>query len=129
MIGLGFSDHRKIEVDGVKVSPRSVFKAMLNKSLSFHEPDMVLVQVITEGKIKGKGRRHVTQIIDKYDWRTGLTAMMRCTAFPVAIIAALAGSGQLRAAGVHRQESVIDPDIFERELAARKINPVCRWRR
>jgi len=129
MIGLGFSDHRKIEVDGVKVSPRSVFKAMLNKSLSFHEPDMVLVQVITEGKIKGKGRRHVTQIIDKYDRRTGLTAMMRCTAFPVAIIAALAGSGQLRAAGVHRQESVIDPDIFERELAAREINPVRRWRR
>jgi lysine 6-dehydrogenase len=113
----------------VRVSPRSVFKAMLNQSLSFGEPDMVLVQVITEGKIKGKKRRHVSQIIDYYDRKSGLTAMMRCTAFPVTIIAAMAGAGQLNVSGVHRQETVIDPDIFERELAARKIKLIRRWKK
>lgn len=127
MIDLGFSDDHKIDVDGVRVSPRSVFKTMLNDRLSFNEPDMVLVQVITEGKVKGRNRRHISQIIDYYDQRTGLTAMMRCTAFPVAIIVAMAGAGRLSVAGVHRQELVIDPDIFERELKARKITLVRRW--
>ncbi len=127
MIGLGFSDDRKIEIDGVRVSPRSVFKTMLNKSLSFDEPDMVLVQVITEGKVRGRKRRHVSEIIDYYDRKSGLTAMMRCTAFPVAIIAAMAAGGKIKATGVHPQESVVDPDLFERELAARKIRLVRRW--
>jgi saccharopine dehydrogenase-like NADP-dependent oxidoreductase len=78
---------------------------------------------------KSKNRRHVSQIIDYYDKRSGLTAMMRCTAFPVAIIAAMAGSGKIKTAGVHPQETVIAPDEFERDLAARGIKIIQRWRR
>lgn len=129
MIGLGFADDNKVDINGIRVSPRSVFKAVLNKSLSFNEPDMVLVQVITEGKLKIKNRRHVSQIIDYYDKRSGLTAMMRCTAFPVAIIAAMAGTGKIKTAGVHAQESVVAPDEFKRQLAARGIRITRRWGR
>jgi lysine 6-dehydrogenase len=127
MIGLGFANDQKIKVDELRVSPRAVFKAMLNRSLDFSEPDMVLVQVITEGKARGKNWRHVSEITDYYNRKSGLTAMMRCTAFPVAIVAAMAAGGEIKSAGVHPQESVIDPKMFEKELAARKIKMKRRW--
>ena len=61
--------------------------------------------------------------------KTGLTAMMRCTAFPVTIIAAMAASGQIEARGVVPQEKAVDPAKFEKELAKRKIKLTHRWAR
>ncbi len=127
MLGIGLGEWEKIAVDGVKVSPRSVLKAVLDKNLSYGDPDLVLVRLITEGKIKGKKRKLVSEIIDRQDMKTGLTAMMRCTAFPVTIIAAMAASGQIKARGVVPQEKAVDPGLFAKELAKRKIKLTRRW--
>jgi lysine 6-dehydrogenase len=129
MLGIGLGDWEKIEVDGVKISPRSVLKTVLDKNLSFGDPDLVLVRVITEGKIGRRKRRLVSEIIDRQDKKTGLTAMMRCTAFPVTIIAMMAASGQIAARGVVPQEEAVDPESFNRELRKRNINLRCRWSR
>jgi len=129
MLDLGLADWEKIDVDGVKVAPRSVFKAVLDKNLSFGDPDLALIRVVTEGRIKGKKRRRVSEIIDRQDKKTGLTAMMRCTAFPVTIIAMMAASGQIEARGVVPQEKAVDPVFFEKELAARGIRLIHRWHR
>jgi len=129
MLDLGLADWEKVEVDGVKVAPRSVFKAVLDKNLNFGDPDLALIRVVTEGKIKGKKKRRISEIIDRQDKKTGLTAMMRCTAFPVTIIAMMAASGQITARGVVPQEKAVDPILFERELAARKIKITHRWGR
>jgi lysine 6-dehydrogenase len=127
MLDLGLGEPGLIDVDGVRVSPRSVFKKVLDNRLTFGEPDVVLVRIVTEGVVGDRRRRQVSEIIDYYDRRTGLTAMMRCTAFPAAIIAAMAASGKIAARGVMAQETAVDPDFFERELAARKINVSRRW--
>jgi lysine 6-dehydrogenase len=127
MMDIGLDAWDKISVDGVKVSPRSVLKAVLDKNLTFCEPDLVLVRLTSEGKIKGKRKKLISEIIDRQDKKTGLTAMMRCTSFPVAIIAAMAASGQIRARGVVPQEKAVDPQIFDQELAKRKIVLKRRW--
>jgi lysine 6-dehydrogenase len=129
ILDIGLCDWNKIAVDGAKVSPRSVLKTVLDNNFTFGDPDLVLVRVITEGKIRGKKRRHISEIIDRQDMRTGLTAMMRCTSFPVTIIAMMAASGQITARGVIPQEKAVAPLFFEKELAKRKIKLTRRWAR
>ena len=129
MLDLGLGQWEKIHVDGVNVSPRSVLKAVLDKNLSLGEPDLVLVRIITEGRIKGKKRRQITEIVDWQDMTTGLTAMMRCTSFPVTIIAAMAASGEITMRGVVPQEKAVDPTRFEAELSRRRIILRRRWAR
>ena len=129
MLDLGLGEWEKIDVDGVKVSPRSVFKAVLDKNLTSDKPDLVLVRVITEGRVGGRKKRFVSEIVDYQDKRTGLTAMMRCTSFPVTIIAMMACSDRITARGVVPQEKAVDPDIFKKELARRKIILKQRWAR
>lgn len=129
MMDIGLASWEKVAVEGAKVAPRNVLKAVLDKNLSFNEPDLSLVRITTEGRIGGKRKRLVSEIIDRYDHRTGLTSMMRCTSFPVTIIAVMAASGQIAVRGVVPQEKAVDPEIFENELARRRIIIRRRWSR
>ena len=48
--------------------------------------------------------------------------MMRTTAFPAAIVAWMAASGNITKRGVKPQELVVDPTIFFAELKKRNVN-------
>ncbi|MGH9949960.1 MAG: saccharopine dehydrogenase C-terminal domain-containing protein, partial [Pyrinomonadaceae bacterium] len=61
-------------------------------------------------------------IIDKQDDATGLSAMMRTTAFPASIIAQMMDRGDVLVKGAIPQEKAIDPDKFVAELTRRNIN-------
>jgi len=82
MIDLGLCSSEKITVDGVQVAPRRVLGDLLVRNLPADEPDVVLVRV----EFVGDGRRLRYDIIDRYDEATGLSAMMRTTAFPASIV-------------------------------------------
>lgn len=129
MMDIGLASWEKLAVEGVRIAPRNVLKAVLDKNLSYDEPDLSLVRITTEGQVGGKRKRLVSEIVDRYDRRTGLTSMMRCTAFPVTIIAAMAASGRIPMRGVVVQEKAVDPAIFEKELAKRRIIIRRRWSR
>src|SRR6185295_1612026 len=83
MIDLGLCSSEPMEVDGVTVKPRRVLGDLLVKNLPHDEPDVVLVRL----EFAGEGRRLRYDIIDRYDPETGLSAMMRTTAFPASIVA------------------------------------------
>ncbi len=121
MLEIGLASREPVSVDGATVQPRSVLREVLDKNLSFGEPDLTLVRVDFSGKQNGKQKQLRLQIVDKQDEKTGLTAMMRTTAFPIAIIAWMAASGRVEKRGVVPQEIAIDPDIFMAELAKRDI--------
>lgn len=122
MLELGLASRKKVEVAGNQVEPRAVFRAVLDHNLSFNEPDLVLVRVTVEGVKAGKKATRVYEIVDRQDSRTGLTAMMRCTAFPAAIIALLAAGGRITARGVKPQEVAVKPSLFLPQLKKRGIN-------
>ena len=66
----------------------------------------------------------VSEIRDLQDSRTGLTSMMRSTAFPAGIVDWMAAGGTLSAVGVQPQDQVVNPALFIRELKKRGIELV-----
>lgn len=117
MIDLGLCSSEKMTVDGVQVAPRRVLGDLLVRNLPADEPDVVLVRV----EFVGDGKRLRYDIIDSYDEATGLSAMMRTTAFPASIVALMMARGQTTQKGALPQERCIPPELFMQELARRKI--------
>ena len=76
----------------------------------------------SESKIQNPQSKIVRyDIVDRLDEKTGLSAMMRTTAFPASIITQMMASGEVNMRGATPQEKAIDPDKFVAELERRNI--------
>lgn len=126
MLEIGLGSKSNVKVAGMNVEPREVFKKVLEKNLSFNGPDLVLVRLTFEGTKDNQPKKLVYGIIDRQDTMTGLTSMMRTTAFPVAIIAWMACSGKIESRGVVPQEIAVNPAFFMAQLKKRNINIVIK---
>ncbi len=126
MLDIGLASRTPLLIDGVQVKPRAVLKAVLQKSLSYSSPDLVLVRVTVDGEKDGAQVRVIYEIIDRQDRQSGLTAMMRMTAFPAAIIAWMQAAGMVDVRGVKPQEVAIKPSVFIPQLKKRGINLTVR---
>ena len=132
MIDLGLCSSDDILVDYQKVTPRKVFGQLLQTHLPADGPDYVLVRLDFVGRggtrtpssamsRNGEQWRLRYNIVDKFDEATGLSAMMRTTAFPASIIAQMMAHGDVLMRGATPQEKAIDPDKFVAELDRRNI--------
>lgn len=121
MIDLGLCSSYEILVDYQKVTPRKVFGELLQKHLPADGPDYVLVRLEFVGTKDNEPKRLRYDIVDKLDTETGLSAMMRTTAFPASIIAQMMARGDVLLRGATPQEKAIDPDKFVTELQMRGI--------
>jgi lysine 6-dehydrogenase len=126
MLEIGLASRKPVQVGGQPVEPRAVFREVLSRNLSYSDLDLVLVRVIIEGTKAGKSTTLTYEIIDRQATGTSLTAMMRCTAFPAAIIAHMAASGQITARGVKPQELAVKPSLFFAQLRKRGIDLTLR---
>ncbi|HET7711272.1 MAG TPA: saccharopine dehydrogenase C-terminal domain-containing protein [Thermoanaerobaculia bacterium] len=124
MIDLGLCDSRPVAIAGFDVTPRRLFGELLVRNLPHDEPDVVLVRV----QFKGDGKELRYDIVDRYDPATGLSAMMRTTAFPAAIVAMMMARGQIERKGAMPQERCVPAEQFMDELAKRQIEVVEEWR-
>ena len=122
MIDLGLCSSDEMVVDFQKVKPRKVFGGLLQKHLPADGSDYVLVRLDFVGTKEGAAKKLRYDIVDKLDEATGLSAMMRTTAFPASIIAQMMARGDVLERGATPQEKAIDPDKFVAELARRNIN-------
>jgi lysine 6-dehydrogenase len=121
MIDLGLCSSDEMVVDFQKVKPRKVFGDLLQKHLPADGPDYVLVRLDFVGSQDGRAETLRYDIVDKLDPVTGMSAMMRTTAFPASIIAQMMARGDVLVRGATPQEKAIDPDKFVAELARRNI--------
>jgi len=124
MIDLGLCSSEEIVVDFQKVKPRKVFGELLQKHLPADGPDYVLVRLDFVGTRtpSSASSRLRYDIVDKLDEATGMSAMMRTTAFPASIIAQMMARGNVISRGATPQEKAIDADKFVVELTRRNIN-------
>ena len=122
MIDLGLCSSEQMMHEHRKITPRRVFAELLVKHLPADGPDYVLVRLEFVGTKDGKSRRLRYDIVDRQDEKTGLSAMMRTTAFPASIIAQMMASGDVLIRGATPQEKAINPQNFVAELARRNIN-------
>jgi lysine 6-dehydrogenase len=121
MIDLGLCSSEEIVADFVKVKPRKVFGELLQQHLPADGPDYVLVRLEFVGQKDGSSSRLRYDIVDRLDESTGLSAMMRTTAFPASIIAQMMARGDVARRGATPQEIAIDPNKFVTELGRRNI--------
>ena len=124
MIALGLCSSEAVDLDGARVAPRRLLGDLLVRNLPHDEPDVVLVRVEVSGLVNGKPRRLRYDIVDRHDPKTGLSAMMRTTAFPASIVALMMARGQTSPKGALPQERCVPPELFMQELAKRNIKVV-----
>ncbi|HEV2801180.1 MAG TPA: saccharopine dehydrogenase C-terminal domain-containing protein [Pyrinomonadaceae bacterium] len=121
LIDLGLAASEEIDLGDTRVRPRRLLGELLTRHLPADEPDVVLVRLAFRGRAGGRGATLRYDIIDRFDPQTGLSAMMRTTAFPASIIAQMMARGETTEKGARPQELVVPPEQFVAALAARNI--------
>jgi lysine 6-dehydrogenase len=126
LAALGFFEDREVEVEGTKVLPWKLLRVMWEERLSFpHATDLVVLRVESIGLREGKPMRLRHEMMCTRDDVSGMTAMMRTTAFPVSIIAQMIAAGTIDGRGAFPPEKIVPPTELISELAKREIL-VCR---
>ncbi len=121
LMDLGLTASETVTVGETTVRPRDVLAACLEQSLSTGGDDLILLVAEAVGTENGQRVSRRIRIVDRQDETTGLTAMMRMTGFPTAIVAAMLASREIREPGTHPQETLVSGDRMLEELARRGI--------
>lgn len=121
---LGFASNEPVDVRGTQVVPRDALVAVLTRQAQAAAPSSPegaeeLVTVV-EGTDES-GAVTVTLRTMNVTPRWGLDPGSVMTGVPPSIVAGWIARGDLHAPGVHAPESVVEPEPFFRELAARNI--------
>ncbi|HEU5232881.1 MAG TPA: saccharopine dehydrogenase C-terminal domain-containing protein [Terriglobales bacterium] len=113
----GFFSGEKRRLDSGEVTPRELTSHLFLEKLSGEEPDVTIMRI--EAHV---GKRVLSYtMVDEYDRRSGLTSMMRTTAWPASIVLQMMVSGVIGKRGGIRQEIDVPADIFLREMLRRSI--------
>ena len=119
---LGLLANEPIEVKGSKVVPRDVFIAAVSPKLSRpNGRDLVALQVQVTGARQGKATSVTFRLLDYYDAKHGISAMMRTTGYSLAITGQMQVDGRVTAKGVHTPDEAIPFRDYIAELGKRGI--------
>lgn len=121
LMRLGLMDSEEKEFDGVYVAPRRVLERLLEQNLPPSEKDVTLIRITVEGWKGTESRTVEYEAIDYFDESTGLTSMMRTTAFPATIAATMMVDGTITERGVLPPEVAVPPEKFIEEMRKRGI--------
>jgi lysine 6-dehydrogenase len=114
---LGLLETTPVPVDGVPVSPRSLFASVVGPLLTFpEEPDVIVMRVTVTGARGGKRREISFEMLDRMDTERGVSAMMRTTAYPTAAAALMIARGEVPFRGVAAMERAIPAEPFLEEV-------------
>jgi lysine 6-dehydrogenase len=120
-LDFGFADETKMNFHGHAIAPRDIFASLLTKNVPTTGEDVVLLKVISQGTKNGTKRSREYLMIDHYDTKHDITAMMRTTGYPVAITAQMIENGTIQERGVFCPEEIVPPTPFFAELKRRNI--------
>ena len=122
---LGLLGLEPVNVKGVQVRPRDVAVAVMNPVLNKPKgKDLVALRVTVTGT-KGGNPAHIEwNLVDRYDERHGISAMMRCTGYSLAITGLMQVRGQVGRPGVHTPDECMPGAAYIAELAKRGIDLV-----
>jgi lysine 6-dehydrogenase len=121
LLDLGLGGEKKIKIGEKEIIPRNILIYFLNKNLTKNELDVVLLKVFSKGLKNGKKVGLDYTLIDYYDKKNNITAMMRTTGYPISIISQMIEQGTIKKRGVFCQEEIVPPDTFFKELEKRNI--------
>lgn len=114
---LGLFSSVKRVVNGTEVAPRQVTSRLFEEQFKSDEPEVTLLRVEAQ-------HDDVTasfSMIDYTDEVTGLTSMMRTTAWPASIVLQMLIAGEIAKRGGIRQETDVPAQLFLNEMARREV--------
>jgi len=119
---LGLLELDPIDVKGARVVPRDAFIAAAAPRLTKeHSEDLVALRVFVEGKKGGRAKRVEWELIDKYDAKHGISAMMRTTGYSLSITGLMQVRGEVKPTGVHTPDECIPAEKYIAELKKRGV--------
>jgi lysine 6-dehydrogenase len=117
---LGLLSQEPIKVKGTSIVPRDTFIAAVSPRLT--KPgsrDLVALRV----EVRGRGaKRMAWQLLDYYDEKAGISAMMRSTGFSLAITGLMQVDGRISATGVYTPDEAVPFDSYVSELRQRGVD-------
>ncbi|MDD5628500.1 MAG: saccharopine dehydrogenase C-terminal domain-containing protein [Elusimicrobia bacterium] len=119
MRAMGFFDQKPHAFGRSRLSPREMSARLFREH--FDRPgdkDLVVIRVTVRGRKDGRRAEVVYTMLDRYDERTRMTAMMRTTGFPVSIVAQMAAARRIPP-GAHTVEAGVPAGEFIREARRR----------
>jgi lysine 6-dehydrogenase len=122
---LGLLDLEPVDVKGTKVVPRDVFIATVLPRLTKPEGhDLVALRVVVKGTKAGKPATKSFELVDRYDERHHVSAMMRTTGYSLSITGLMQVRGQIKPAGVHTPDECVPAESYIAELRKRGVDIV-----
>jgi lysine 6-dehydrogenase len=127
---LGLLDEAPVAVGGRAVSPRKLFAAAAGPRLAYPDDrDLLVMRVVVSGVKDGRPAEQVFDLLDRYDPRTGFTAMQRTTGFSAAIVLEMLARGRIRSVGAAPLETSVPAGPMLAELRRRGIRVKETFRR
>jgi len=120
-LDIGFANEKKIKFGDQNFSPREVLAKLLMICLPTSGRDVVLLKVLSRGKINNKMIHINYTMIDYCDSKNNISAMMRTTGYPASIIAQMISNGIIKERGVFCSEEIVPCKPFFDELKKRDI--------
>jgi len=129
---LGLFSSEKMKIGSAEVSPRAVMSKILEGKFAGKGPDLCIMRVEAHESVKApgvrgllggklKGRVASFSMVDHYDPKSDMSAMMRTTAFPASIVLQMMCSGAVEKRGAVLQERDVPAEAFLEEIARRGV--------
>jgi lysine 6-dehydrogenase len=129
---LGLFSNEKMRVGNVEVAPRALMSKLFEGKFAGKGPDVCIMRLEAHEFIKApgvrgllggklKGRVATFTMVDHYDPKSDMSAMMRTTAFPASIVLQMMCMGAISKRGAVLQERDVPADAFLEEVARRGI--------
>ena len=119
---LGLLDLEPVDVKGVQVRPRDVAVAVMNPRLNKPKgKDLVALRVTVSGTRGGTPCTIEWNLVDRYDEQHGISAMMRCTGYSLAITGLMQVRGQVTRRGVCTPDEAMPGAAYIAALAQRGV--------
>jgi lysine 6-dehydrogenase len=128
---LGLFSKEKIKLRGAEVAPRELTARLFEDRFAGSAPDVTIMRIEAHEKRPGGLRALLAEkrparvlsftLVDHYDPSTGMTSMMRTTAWPASIIVQMLAGGEIAKRGGLRQELDVPADAFLSAMARRGI--------
>jgi lysine 6-dehydrogenase len=120
---LGLLELEPVDVKGIKVAPRDVAVAAMGPRLRKEKgKDLVALRVIVKGKKSGESKTIDYELVDFYDEKKDISAMMRTTGYSLSITGQMQARGEVKPAGVHTPDECIPAGRYIDELRKRGID-------
>jgi len=129
---LGLFSSEKMKIGKTEIAPRSVMSKIFEGKFASKGADVCIMRLEAHESVRTPGVRGLLggrlqgriatfTLVDHYDPKTDMSAMMRTTAFPASIVVQMLASGAISKRGGVLHERDVPADLFLDEMEKRGI--------